>query len=68
MAVFEVLVIEKPREKDTEDLEKILFGPKLVVAKSSESAGMQVILGNDLKKNINPERIKVIIRPFSQPA
>jgi len=66
MAVFEVLIIAKPKD-EKEDLEKIIFGPKTIVAKSAESAGMQAVFSPEVKNNIiDPDRIKVIIRPFSQ--
>lgn len=67
MPLFEVAIIEKPTKKEAEEgaLEKLVFGPKAVIAADGQSAALSAVLQNqtDMAK-IDPARITVLIRPF----
>jgi hypothetical protein len=65
MPLFEVAVIEHPTKKEREDgaQDKLIFGPKAVIAKDAQSAAIASVMGQDLK--MDPERIEVLIRPFA---
>lgn len=67
MPVFEIAIIEKPTKKAAEDgaIERLIFGPKAVVAKDSQSAAIGAVMGGDMPKNVDLTRIDVLIRPFS---
>lgn len=69
MPLFEVAILEQPTKKEIEEgtgEEKLVFGPKPVVAKDSQSAAIKAVLDNasDAAK-IDKSRMQVIVRPFS---
>jgi hypothetical protein len=66
MPLFEVAVIEQPTKKEQEDgaVEKLVFGPKAVIAKDPQAAGVGAILGAK-DTEFNPQRIEVLVRPFA---
>lgn len=65
MPLFEVVILEKPSKKDAEDgqIEKLVFGPKAVIAKDAQIAGMKALRGED--KVELTDRSEVIVRPFA---
>lgn len=69
MPVFEVLVIEHPTKKQRDEesaLERIIAGPKAVVAKTTQGASFKVTreLAGELK-DADEDRIEVLVRPFA---
>ncbi len=67
MPVFEVVIVQKPTKKELEDggIEKLLYGPKAVVAKDAQAAAIGAVMGGDMPKDADLTRIDVLIRPFS---
>ena len=68
MPLFEVAILEHPKKAKKgadQDLEKLIFGPDMVVAHNDQAAAYAVLMDNAAKlKNIRPERMEVLIRPF----
>lgn len=65
MPLFEVAVLEKPTKKAAEEgetLERLVFGPKVIVAGDSQSAAIGVFLENKL--DVDRTRMQVLVRPF----
>lgn len=67
MPLFEVAILQMPTKKELEEgtgQEKLLFGPKCVIAPDKESAGIVAVTGDDAPKGLDVNRGRVIIRPF----
>ena len=66
MPLFEVAVIELPTKKDAENGvgEKLVFGPKAVVAKDAQNAGIVAVMGES-NFSADMTRIQVLVRPFA---
>jgi len=67
MPLFEVAILERPTKKESEEnsaIEKLVFGPKAVVANDAQSAGIAAVLDN---KDIEVDRARmlVLVRPFA---
>lgn len=64
--LFEVAIIEKPTKKEAEEgaVERLVFGPKAVIARDAQSAGIAAILGGDAPK-LEMARAEVLVRPFA---
>lgn len=67
MPVYEVCIVQKPTRKEAEDggMEKLLYGPKAVVAKDPQAAAIGAVMGGELSKDADLTRLDVLIRPFS---
>lgn len=68
MPAFDVLILQQPTKKEMEEgtgQEKILFGPKLVLARDKETAGIAAVTGEDGPKGVDMNRAQVLIRPFA---
>jgi hypothetical protein len=69
MPLFEVAIIEKPTKKEAEQgrTERLVFGPKAVVAKDPQSAGIVAVMGDDdiNRPDTNFDRCEVLVRPFA---
>lgn len=68
MPLFEVAILQQPTKKEIEEgtgEEKLLFGPKFVIARDKETAGIKAVTGDDGAKGINLDRAQVAIRPFA---
>lgn len=67
MPVFEIVIIEKPTKKQHEDgaIERLILGPKAVVAKDQQAAAIGAVMGSDMPKDLDLTRVDVLIRPFS---
>ena len=67
MPLFEVAVIQKPTKKEAEEggIEKLLFGPRAVVARDAHAAAIGAVMGGEMPKDADLTRIDVLIRPFS---
>lgn len=65
MPLFEVAILENPTKKEAEDgaIEKLVFGPKAVVAKDSQSAAISAVLDEQVK--VDRSRMAVLVRPFA---
>jgi hypothetical protein len=66
MPLFEVAILEKPTKNEAEDgkSERLVFGPKAVVARDSQSAGIAAVLDSE-KLDVNRDRMEVLVRPFA---
>lgn len=67
MPLFEVAILEKPTKKEAEDgkSERLVFGPKAVVANDAQSAAISAVLDGD-KIDADRARMKeVLVRPFA---
>ena len=65
MPLFEVAILEVPTKKESEesgDLEKLVFGPKAIIAQDPQSAGIAAVLDEQVK--VKKEKMKVLVRPF----
>lgn len=71
MPLFEVAILTKPTKKEAEDgaQEKLVFGPKAVIARDIQSAGIAAILSETPKNPdgtaIDMSRAEVLVRPFA---
>lgn len=67
MALFEVAVLLKPTPAEVErgDAEKLLLGPKAVVAGDAQSAAIAAVLEGDELKSADRSRLQVLVRPFA---
>jgi hypothetical protein len=65
MPLYEVAIIEKPTKKELEEgvVEKLVFGPKAIVARDPQSAGIGAVMGEGLKIDMN--KSEVLVRPFA---
>jgi len=67
--LFEVAILEKPTKKDAEDgkSERLVFGPKAVIANDSQSAAIAAVLDGDngSKIEVDRSRMTVLVRPFA---
>lgn len=67
MPLFEVAILQKPTKKEAEDGvgEKLVFGPKPVVARDGQSAGIAAVMADSGLKDIEMSRCEVLVRPFA---
>jgi hypothetical protein len=67
--LFEVAIVEMPTKKDLEEgaIEKLVFGPKYVIAKDANAASIKAVLdGGQNIPEFNMDRSTVLVRPFVQ--
>ncbi len=66
MPLFEVAIIQVPSKKEAEEgaTEKLVFGPKAVIAKDSQSAAIAAVMGGE-KPDIDMAKAQVLVRPFA---
>jgi len=68
MPLFEVAIIEKPTKKERDDgaKERLVLGPKAVIAASKETAGIAAAVEatKDLA-DLDFGRCEVLVRPFA---
>jgi hypothetical protein len=65
MPLFEVAILENPTKKEIEEgtaTEKLVYGPKAVVASDAQSAAISAVMDDAPK--VDRTRMKVIVRPF----
>ena len=68
MPLFEVAIIQKPTRKEVEEgtgTEKLLFGPKAVLARDSQTAAIAAVTGTDAPQGLDMGRAEVLVRPFA---
>lgn len=67
--LFEVAILETPTKKEMEEgkQERLVFGPKAVVANDTQSAAIAAVLEGDngSKIEVDRSRMKVLVRPFA---
>ena len=64
--LYEVAILEMPTKKELEEnsaAEKLVFGPKAVIARDAQSAAVTAVLDNDVK--VDKTRMNILVRPFS---
>jgi hypothetical protein len=66
MPLFEVAIIESPTKNEAEDgkQERLVFGPKAVIAADAQSAAIAAVMGGE-KPDVAMERMQVLVRPFA---
>ena len=65
--LFEVAILEKPTKKEIEEegkTDRLVFGPKAVVANDSQSAAIAAVLNGE-KIEVDRSRMTVLVRPFA---
>lgn len=68
MPLFEVAIVEAPTKKDAEEGkgEKLVFGPKAVIATDLQSAAIAAVLDPTPElKAVDRARMQVLVRPFA---
>jgi hypothetical protein len=67
MPLFEVAILQKPTKKEAEDgaSEKLVFGPKSVVARDDQSAAIEAVMDGEVPRDIERSRMEVLVRPFA---
>jgi hypothetical protein len=68
MPLFEVAIIQTQTKKESEDGtggEKLLFGPKFVLAKDGQTAALSAMMGTDAPRDLDMNRAQVLVRPFA---
>jgi hypothetical protein len=72
MPLFEVAVMRKPstekkHKEDGTDTEKLVYGPKYVVADEAQQAAMKTVMENavEIGEAVAFERMAVLVRPFA---
>jgi len=68
MPLFEVAIIQAQTKKEAEDGvggEKLLFGPKFVLAKDGQTAALSAMMGKDAPRDLDMNRAQVLVRPFA---
>ena len=67
--LFEVAILEAPTKKEAENgkIERLVFGPKAVIANDQQSAAIAAVLygSNGEKIEVDQSRMKVLVRPFA---
>jgi hypothetical protein len=67
--IFEYIVVQHPHKKDAErgELERVVTGPSVIVAKDAKHAETEALLNLGTKVDdldFDAKRIKVLVRPF----
>lgn len=67
MPLFEVAILQKPTKKEAEEggNEKLIFGPKHVIARDDQAAGFAALMGGDVPRDLDMNRAEVLVRPFA---
>lgn len=67
MPLFEVAIIETPTKKETDEGkgERLVFGPKPVIAKDPQGAAIAAVLDGTVMPDVDRQRMQVLVRPFA---
>lgn len=67
MPLFEVAILQRPTKKEAEDgaTEKLVFGPRCVVARDDQSAAIEAVMDGDVPRDLERSRMEVLCRPFA---
>ena len=66
MPLFEVAILERPTKKEADEgtaVEKLVYGPKAVIATDAQSAAISAVMEDAPK--VDRTRMVVLIRPFA---
>lgn len=65
MPLFEVAILERPTKKEAEEgaEERLVFGPKAIIANDAQSAAIAAVMGESVK--VEKARMVVLTRPFA---
>lgn len=65
--LFEVAIIEQPTKEEAEKgaVERLVFGPKAVVARDQQTAALVALTKDDAAKTIDLSKAQVLVRPFA---
>ncbi len=65
MPLFEVAILERPTKKEAEEgaSEKLVFGPKAIIASDGQSAAIAAVMGETI--DADRSRMVVLTRPFA---
>lgn len=66
MPLFEVAILERPTKKEAEDgkTERLVFGPRPVIATDPQSAAIAAVLDGGTIE-VDRQRMEVLVRPFA---
>ena len=66
MPLFDVAILERPTKKEAENgqCERLVFGPKSVVANDEQSAAISAVMDNTETLKVDKSRMEVLVRPF----
>jgi len=66
MPLFEIAITQKPTKKEAEDGggEKLMFGPKAIVAADKEAAVIDLAMSGEIPPEIDRKRMEIHCRPF----
>jgi hypothetical protein len=65
--LYEVAIVEKPTDEQAKNgaCEKLIFGPKAVVASDDRNAAIAVVIDNAADfAQVAKDRMEVLVRPF----
>jgi hypothetical protein len=67
MPFFEVVILENPTKKAHEEGkgQKLVMGPKGVIAKDQQSAAITAVLDSNIDPKIDRANLEVLVRPFA---
>lgn len=67
MPLFEVAILQKPTKVEIESgaSDKLVFGPKAVIANSDQDAAIAAVLDGGVPANLDRSRMEVLVRPFA---
>jgi hypothetical protein len=67
MPLFEIAITQRPTKKEAEEgaSEKLMFGPKAVVAADKEAAVIDLAMSGELPQEIDRKRMEIHCRPFA---
>jgi hypothetical protein len=67
MPLFEVAILENPTKKAHEEGtgQKLIFGPKPIVARDQQSAAIVAVMDNEIDSKVDRARLEVLVRPFA---
>jgi len=65
MPLFEVAILERPTKKEAEEgaSERLVFGPKAIIAADGQSAAIAAVMGETI--DADRSRMVVLTRPFA---
>lgn len=69
MPLFEVAILESPTKNEREDgaSERLIFGPRAVVAKDEQGAAISAVLDRQDDEHVievDRSRMTILVRPF----
>jgi hypothetical protein len=70
MPLYEVAILEQPTKNEKEDgaSEKLVFGPRAVVARDEQAAAVSAVLdqrdADDHHIEVDRSRMTILVRPF----